>query len=76
MYITIEFTTICAYLHIYISTHINIYICTYKMVLPPFPSQRFLRSLASVVDEPLPDLPAWLTSEPSTPQSGFSDLSP
>lgn len=30
------------------------------MVLPPFPSQRFLRSLASVVDEPLPDLPAWL----------------
>lgn len=46
------------------------------MVLPPFPSQRFLRSLASVVDEPLPDLPAWLTSEPSTPQSGFSDISP
>ncbi|CAL1128105.1 unnamed protein product [Cladocopium goreaui] len=33
-------------------------------------------SLASVVDEPLPDLPAWLTSEPSTPQSGFSDISP
>lgn len=69
---------ISTYLHTYIYIYVCVYdyICTYKMVLPPFPSQRFLRSLASVVDEPLPDLPAWLTSEPSTPQSGFSDISP
>ena len=36
----------------------------------------WVRSLASVVDEPIRDLPAWLTSEPSTPNSGFSDISP